>query len=290
MLGKDFKMIRKNRTYTQIEVTNGITTQSTYSKFEAGIRNIDASIYIQLLHRLNISSEEFDYVRNNYSFGRKRDIIHSLFSMKYNHVDNLKILKQQAVDFLAGQYDKEIKQIYLICEAFIQLHDTKNIEVAQNIVKPIWGDMSKYEQWYLNDIRIINTILFLFPVEIAIDFTHTVLLRLNTYNDFQDAEKLKIAFKINLSLLLIKNKDYLNAYTIIVDSLKSDRKKMCYSILALHFSRKAICRFNIQGEGSREYLDKARKLLTLYDDQEYWKRVQQEYYHYTSTEFNNTNI
>lgn len=288
--GKDFKSIRKNRTYSQMKVTNDIISQSTYSKFEAGIRDIDASIYIQLLYRLNIDVDEFDYVRNGYSYGRKQDIIHKLFSMDYNHMGNLNILKEQVVDFLEEQYDEDIKQIYLICEAFIQLYDTKNMEVAKNIVRPIWENISKYEQWYLNDIRVINAILFLFPVDIAIEFTKTVLVRLDAYNDFRDAERLKIAFNINMSLLLIKNKDYANALTIIVDSLQYNKKKMNYSVLALHFSREAICRANIQREGSAELLEKARQLLQLYDEHDYWERIQQEFNYYTSAKFNTTDI
>ena len=273
-----------------MEVTKDVISQSTYSKFEAGIREIDASIYIQLLHRLNISAEEFDYVRNSYSYGRKQDIIHQLFSISYNNIEKLHILKEQVIDFLEEQHDEDIKQIYLICEAFIQFHDTKNMEVAKNIVKPIWENISRYEQWYLNDIRVINTILFLFPVDIAIEFTQTVLERLDTYKDFRDAERLKMAFKINLSLLLIKNNNYVKALTIIVDSLQGDKKKMNYSILALHFSREAICRANIEGEGSAELLEKARQLLLLYDDQDYWVRIQQEFNHYTSPEIKTTDI
>lgn len=280
-LGEYFKKIRNNRTYSQTEVASGIISQSSYSKFESGVRDVDASIYLQLLPRLNISSEEFEYVRNGYNYGLKQNLIHKLFSIDYNHMENLHKLKHQLVDFLEEQYDEDIKQAYLICEAFIQLYDTKNIEVAQNIVEPIWRRMSKYEQWYLDDIRVINTILFLFPVDIAIEFTQTVLVRLDTYKDFRDAERLKIAFKINLSLLLIKNKDYVKALTIIVDSLRCDKKKMSYTILALHFSREAICRANIQGIGSTEPLEKARHLLMLYDDQYFWERIQQEFNHYT---------
>jgi len=281
-LGKDLKKIRKNRTYSQKNITSSIISQSTYSKFEAGIRDVDASIYLQLLQRLNISGEEFDYVRNGYNYERKSNLIHTLFSLNYNHMGNLHKLKQQTIDFLEEQHDEDIKRIYLICEAFIQIHNTKNIEVAQNIVVPIWKDMSKYEQWYLNDIRIMNTILFLFPVDIATELTQTVVARLDTYKDFQDAERLKLAFKINLSLLLIKNKDYVKALTIIVDSLQRNKKNMDYSLLSLHFSREAICRTNIQKKKSTELLEKARQLLRLYDDYDYWERIQQEFDYYTS--------
>ncbi|MEK4715896.1 helix-turn-helix domain-containing protein [Sporosarcina sp. FSL K6-5500] len=289
--GKDFKKIRKNRTYSQTELASGIISQSTYSKFEAGIRDVDARIYLQLLHRLNISAEEFDYVRNGYSYGRKQNLIHKFFSINYNHMEHLQSLKRQAVVFLEEEeYDQDIKNVYLICEAFIQLHNTKDLEVAQNIVEPIWRNVSKFEQWYLNDIRIINTILFLFPADIAIKFTETVLVRLNSYKDFPDAARLKIAFKINLSLLLIKNKDYARACTIIVDSLQCDQREMNYSVLALHFSREAICRANTQREGSAELLEKARQLLLLYDDQDYWERIQQEFNHYSSLDINTTDI
>lgn len=113
---------------------------------------------------------------------------------------------------------------------------------------------------------------------------------MDTYKDFRDAARLKIAFKINLSLLLIKNKDYVRALAIIVDSLQYDKRKMNYSILALHFSREGICRANIQGEGSAEPLEKAQQLLIFYDDYDYWERIRQEFNYYTSWEVNATVI
>lgn len=285
-LGNDLKSIRKNKTYSQVEVASNIISQSTYSKFEAGIRDVDASIYLQLLHRLNISAEEFDYIRNDYNYGRKQKLIHTLFSLDYNHIASLHKLKQQTVNFLQEQRDEDIEEIHLICEAFIQLHDTKSIDVARNIVKPIWKKMSKYEQWYLNDIRIINTILFLFPADIAIEFTQTVLTRLNMYKDFQDAERLKIAFKINLSLILIKNKDYAKALAIIEESLRTDKKNMNYTILSLHYSREAVCRVKLQEKAGANPLEKAHQLLMLYDDQYYWELIQQEFNHYTLSRSN----
>lgn len=87
--GKDFKKIRQNRAYSQAVVASDIISQSTYSKFENGIRDVDANIYLQLLERLNIPEEEFDYIRNDYYYGRKQNLIHTLFSLNYNHMDKL---------------------------------------------------------------------------------------------------------------------------------------------------------------------------------------------------------
>lgn len=280
-LGKHFKDIRENKTYSQKQLTKGCISQSTYSKFESGIRNIDARVYTELLQRLNVSAEEFDYIKNGYKYGEKEWIINKFFSLDYNHIEGLKKLKKHAVEFLEVKKDDIIYRVYLICEALIQLQATKNLEEAQLIVEPIWRDISKYEQWYLNDIRFINVILFLFPIDIALEFTQTVLTRLDKYKSFQDAAKLKQAFKINLSLLLIKNKNYTSAYEIIRDSLGSDQRKMKYPILALHFSREAICLANLQKAGWAENLEKARQLLVIYDDYSYWERIQEEFNYYT---------
>ncbi|TQR19708.1 hypothetical protein [Psychrobacillus vulpis] len=182
--------------------------------------------------------------------------------------------------YLEVQEDIELKEIHLICDAFIQLHQTMDINIAKNIIMPIWQRISKYDQWYLNDIRLINTILFLFPVNTAIEFTRNVLDRLSKYTDFRDANILKFALLINLSLLLIKNKDYSKSLSIIEESLQHQRK-MNYPILALHFSRIAICHFHLGNKDPAVFLEKAKQLLFLYNDVEYWERIQTEFIHYT---------
>ncbi|MGE7690958.1 hypothetical protein ACQKMI_17295 [Lysinibacillus sp. NPDC097214] len=105
------------------------------------------------------------------------------------------------------------------------------------MIKPIWERISKYDQWYLSDMCLINTILFLFPVDIAIEFTQNVLKRLNKYNSFRDIELLKSAFNINLSLLVITNEDYSTALSIINDSLRQYKRKMNYYTSSAFFKK-----------------------------------------------------
>lgn len=105
-LGKYFKIIRKNRTYSQAALTNRIMSQSAYSKFEAGTRDVDATIYLELLHRLNISSEEFNYVRNDYKYEGKNELIYILFSLDYNKMDSLQRLSNKRSTFWKSSMTK----------------------------------------------------------------------------------------------------------------------------------------------------------------------------------------
>lgn len=282
--GTTLKGIRKNKNYTQIEVSKGITSQGTYSKYEANIRDVDTEVYIQLLDKLSISLEEFEYIHNNYSYGRKKEIIQLFFKLNYNNPDKLRNLEKQASNYLLLDNDIDIKEIKLICQAFLKLSEG-NINQAKEIIKPIWERLSKFDQLYIHDIGLINTILFLFPVNIAIDFTNNVLKRLDTYTGYREVELLKSAFNINLTLLLIKNRDFATALSILEKSLQKYRQIMNYSILALHFSRKAICLFHLENKDSQFLLKQAEQLLSLYEDEQYYKQIKSEYEYYTSSQF-----
>lgn len=201
--------------------------------------------------------------------------------MNYNNIEKLEELRITIAEFLKKKKDLDIEEIQTVCNAFLHLHLTKDIELTKIMIQPIWNRISKYEQWYFNDIRLINTILFLFPVNVATEFTQSVLARLDKYKDFREAELLKTSFVVNLSLLLIKEKNYVKAYEIINDSLNKYQRRMNYTILALYFSRKAICSFHLGKEDSIIFLKKAQNLALLYDDVEYWERIQKEYDYYT---------
>ncbi|MFE3574499.1 helix-turn-helix domain-containing protein [Lysinibacillus sp. NPDC059133] len=279
--GKTLKEIRKNKGFSQLILSKEIVSQSTYSKYEAGRIDIEVEKYIKLLNKLNISLEEFEYIHNERIYRKKKDIVQQFFLLNHNDIEKLTLLKVKTAEYLQIENDLEIKEIRLICEALIQLN-LENINEAKEIIKPIWERISKYDQWYLSDIRLINTVLFLFPVDIAIEFTENVLKRLNKYNSFRDTDLLKSAFNINLSLLVIMSGDYSTALSIINDSLSQYKRKMNYYILALHFSRKAICHFHLGYKDSAIFLEKAFQLLRLYEDEEYFERIQLEFIKYTT--------
>lgn len=279
--GKLFKAIRKNRALTQVEVARNLISQSTYSKFESGSQDISSGIFLELLNRLNLSVDEFQYISNNYNYGVKNNLIKEFFTLNYNNIRKITILEKEINSFLEKQYDVEIDDIRRICKAFIQMNDN-NLETAQQIVEPIWQRISLYEQWYVNDLKIINSILFLFPIDSVADFTKNVLSRLSEYNHYPEAKELESAFTVNLSLLLIKGGKFSEALEIIEHSLLVEKKRLHYTILALYYTRKAICQYSLEVDKPLFYLEKAANLVSIYDDLEYWDCIYKEYMYYTS--------
>lgn len=126
----------------------------------------------------------------------------------------------------------------------------------------------------------MNVILFLFPTEVAIELTKRVLTRLEIYNGFQDSSKLRLTFRINLSLLLIKNECYSEALELLTTTLEESRWIMPYQTLAVCFARMAICYFKLGQGMEMEFMQKTQQLLQLYEDQNLWINVQDEYFRY----------
>lgn len=279
--GTAIKRIRKSRGMTQKAVGSGILSQAAFSKFEAGLTVIHSTAFLQILERLSMSLEEFEYVVNSYAYPPSKNIIHTFFNTSYNRVEDLEALIQEIDEFPGEQPNFELENIKIICKSLLCLSREKDIQKARNLVEPLWLKLSKLDQWYLTDIRLINAILYLFPTDAAIEMAHTLLARISTYNDFQDSKRLIITVKINLSLLLIKEQDFAAAFTILEGLLNEHKKTMTHQSLAVAFGRIAICRKMLQLGNEDSYLELATQLLTIYDQKEFLEQVLADYTHYT---------
>ena len=62
-----------------------------------------------------------------------------------------------------------VRNLYYACESLIALNTTQNVEEAQLFAKKIWERLEKFDRWYLLDIRLINYILFIFPIDVAVN-------------------------------------------------------------------------------------------------------------------------
>ena len=75
--------------------------------------------------------------------------------------------------------------------------------------------MEKFDKWYLLDIRLINTILFIFPIDVAVNIGERVTEQLVPYHNLKEAEILLINIDINLAILLIDDKKYEEALSYL---------------------------------------------------------------------------
>lgn len=284
-MNKDFgdvlKDIRVDRGYSQKYVAEGIMGQSAYSKIERSEMEPAYRKWLAILEKLNISVDEFRYILNKESLTTKEKIINEFFSLNYNHLADLKLLKDEIIAYLNEEEDYLLRDIYYACESLIVLNATQNVEEAQFFAKKIWERMEKFDKWYLLDIRLINTILFIFPIDVAVNIGERVAKQLVPYNNLKEAEILLINIDVNLAILLIDDKKYHEASSYLERVIPLCKKYQKYNQLAIAYARKGIVlqKTGKMDEGS-EYIEKAYAILNAIEDTKLVGDLEKEVSHY----------
>lgn len=284
-MSKDFgdvlKEIRIDRGYPQKYVAEGIMGQSAYSKIERNEIEPTFRKWLAILEKLNVSVDEFRYILNKESLTTKETLINEFFSLNYNHPDDLKLLKDEIIAYLKENEDYLLRSIYYACESLIVLNETQDVEKAQLFAKKIWERLEEFDKWYLLDIRLINTILFIFPIDVAVNIGERATKQLIPYYNLKEAEVLLINVDINLSVLLIDDKKYPEALSHLEKVIPLCKKYQKYNQLGIAYSRKGII---LQKKGKidegSEYIKKAYAILNAIEDTKLISELEKELSYY----------
>lgn len=280
-LGNVLKNIRINRGYSQLLTSHKIISQGVYSKVEAGTRDLDAVAFLKIANRMNLTPDEIEFISNDYDYNAKQKILNQFFKLNYNDPDKLNHIKQQTMDYLKNEDDVELREIYLLCDALLIISETEDYEDARKLIEPIWTRLKTYDQWYLYDIRLINMILFMYPLETTIAFSKKVLQRLNNYDKHENVEQLRDSYSINLSLLYIKTNRVKEALEMIEERLE-DRQHMSYTMLALNLARRALCKQILSLPDVEKDYEAAKNILKAYEAYDLFERVEEEFEKYST--------
>jgi len=289
-MAKDFgdvlKEIRIDRGYSQQYVAEGIMGQSAYSKVERNEIEPTFRKWLAILEKLNISVDEFRYILNKESLTTKEKIINEFLSLNFNHLDDLKVLKDEIVAYLKEDEDYLIRDLFYACESLIILNTTQNVEKAQFFAKKIWERMDKFDRWYLLDIRLINYILFIFPSDVAVNIGERVSKQLEPYHNMKEAEVTLVNVNINLAILLIYNQQYSEALDYLEKVIPLCKKYQKYNQLAIAYSRKGIILHKTgKIEESYELIEKAYAILHAIDETKLLGELEKELSYYLDEGF-----
>ena len=125
---------------------------------------------------------------------------------------------------------------------YIRQNGTKKLSIeVNNTVKKLWRKIEKQDTWYENDLKILNTILFTFPIEHIHLITGKILQRLEVYKNYQHLYDLRMAILLNLSTIYLYNQDKNMCKQICYTLLEDAKKKKSYDRLAICYVRIGIC-------------------------------------------------
>ena len=244
--GNIYKEIRESKGLTQEEVCGNVLSRTSLSKIESGKATPKYENMEFLLRQINMSFEEFDYICHLYQPSQRTEIMQTYLNMTSIIGSNSLVhFFETCQDYLKTHHDLPIEEIRDMLEIVIHIrqHGTEQLsDQVKQTVKKLWEKIEKQDTWYENDLKILNTILFSFPIEHLHLITEKILQRLEVYKNYQHLYELRVAILLNLSTIYLYNQDKNMCQQICYTLLEDAKKKKHYDRLAICYVRIGICR------------------------------------------------
>ena len=262
--GKVYKEIRESKGLTQEEVCGDVLSRTSLSKIESGKATPKYENMEFLLRQINMSFEEFDYICHLYQPSQRTEIMQTYLNMtSIIGSSSLVHFFETCQNYLKIHHDLPIEEIRDMLEVVIHIrqHGTEQLsnQVKQTIQK-LWEKIEKQDTWYESDLKILNTILFSFPIEHLHLITEKILQRLEVYKNYQHLYDLRMAILLNLSTIYLYHQDKNMCQQICYTLLEDAKNKKSYDMLAICYVRIGICR------DDSKLIQKGFSLLELTDE------------------------
>ena len=262
--GKVYKEIRESKGLTQEEVCGNVLSRTSLSKIESGKVTPKYENMEFLLRQINMSFEEFDYICHLYQPSQRTEIMQTYLNMSsILGTSELEKLFQKCQNYLKTRHDLPIEEIRDMLEVviYIRQHGAGELsDHAEQVVKKLWRKIEKQDTWYESDLKILNTILFSFPIEHLHLITEKILQRLEVYKNYQHLYDLRMAILLNLSTIYLYHQDKNMCQQICYTLLEDAKNKKSYDMLAICYVRIGICR------DDAKLIQKGFSLLELTDE------------------------
>ena len=243
--GKVYKEIRESKGLTQEEVCGDVLSRTSLSKIESGKVTPKYENMEFLLRQINMSFEEFDYICHLYQPSQRTEIMQTYLNMSsIIGSSGLVDFFETCQNYLKTHHDLPIEEIRDMLEVVIHIrqHGTEKLsDQVKQTVKKLWEKIEKQDTWYESDLKILNTILFSFPIEHLHLITEKILQRLEVYKNYQHLYDLRMTILLNLSTIYLYHQDKNMCQQICYTLLEDAKNKKSYDRLAICYVRIGIC-------------------------------------------------
>ncbi|EIA1531752.1 TPA: helix-turn-helix transcriptional regulator, partial [Listeria innocua] len=276
-LGPTLKLIRQGKGYTQKYVVQDFMSRSFLAKIESSSINPTFSKFSIILKQLEMDMGEFEYIANDYQNTSKSRILF-LFSHLSFSVESEKLINSVCLckeyNYQENIQDIVVTDIMNICNAILFLQEN-DVENARPIALNIWNRLSKQDTWYLLELRMLNNIFYLLPIDTASYIVNMALDRLKNYEEYCDLARLKVSFMLNfvqMKLLYKALDEELKMYC--KRSIEICKKLKLYDLLAISYIRAGIADNN--NCRSRDYIERGFTILESIDQKHIIKEMEKE--------------
>ncbi|GKV70416.1 hypothetical protein NCCP2716_29140 [Sporosarcina sp. NCCP-2716] len=279
-IGSTIRKIRTDKNYSQRYVTDGIMTQSAYSKFELNKTDISFFLLVKILEKLEVSMDEFLYIHNDFCLTTKNRIISSFTSISYNDEVRLTELMRLAEDYLDIDEDLLVRDVQTLFEGLLLFISTSDDDLLKTSVTSVWERLSVKNQFYLTDLYLLNAIYYLFPLETMLQMRKLAESSLARYKQFPKVPRLHLNFSVNISLLLMKENRFAEAQDEVEAAIPYAKQQKAFLQLSVCYVRKGICLQMLEEDG-QYWIAKGITMLEVLEEEGLLRMVEEEVARYT---------
>lgn len=283
-LGDVLKRVRQSKRYTQKYVAGDQMSRATYAKIEACDMQPTVGKFMHILKKLDISYEELTYIQNSYSLNGKEEIIHDFFKLKSSaYFQQVIDLNSKCTKYLKTNFDSVVQDIHYVCEALYLIHIDHEFDQALPFADKVWERLARLDSWYSVELKMINNIFFLFPLETGIAIAERALGEIDRFSYIIRNVELKSSYLLNLTILLFKNHKYNKAYIYANKSIEECTRVKRFEGLAVAYIRKGVILDKMEkSEQGRILIKKGLSICKVLDLDSMYEAVIQELHELTS--------
>lgn len=265
-IGYTLKKIRENKGYTQKQISDGKMARSTYTKFEKNAISPTLPKYLAVIDHMDISHDEFMYILQDYRLGEKEHILRLFKKLEKRLTPALlDEIIEKGEELVKERYDQLILDILNACRGYKVLLEEHDLAKAKEYAEKVWDRMSLLDNWYLAELHVINSILYLFDSETAAAFTDRAVKILSRYEDFNEAVTLRNSFLLHVTNLLMMDKKYEQALSYLQLLETSNVLLECPILWGVTLIRKEVCLTKMGDFSEKGLIEKAVQLFECLD-------------------------
>ncbi|MCD2225241.1 helix-turn-helix domain-containing protein [Listeria cossartiae] len=277
-VGDTLKFIRKSKNLTQQEACTGALSRSNYQKIENNKIMPSMDRFIQLLLNFNMTLEEFEFVKRDFTPSPKENILY-LYSkiITSSETDILLNVISKCDAYLENHTDTFISDIKASLEGILLVEKEHDFELARQKVTYIWDRLSESDELFWNDILILRNIFFIFENETAQHIVNRLIKQLKKYRYLHPTLSIEISLHVNRATYLILDEKYELALHYIEQSIKISKQNHYYLQFCMAIAKKGIVLYKLgQKQDGKRFMQRALRVTKFLEEERILNGIKNE--------------
>ncbi|MBC2192982.1 helix-turn-helix domain-containing protein [Listeria sp. FSL L7-0229] len=277
-VGDTLKFIRKSKNLTQQEACTDALSRSNYQKIENNKIMPSMDRFIQLLLNFNMTLEEFEFVKRDFTPSPKENILY-LYSkiITSSETDILLNVISKCDAYLENHTDTFISDIKASLEGILLVEKKHDFELARQKVTYIWDRLSESDELFWNDILILRNIFFIFENETAQHIVNRLIKQLKKYRYLHPTLSIEISLHVNRATYLILDEKYELALHYIEQSIKISKQNHYYLQFCMAIAKKGIVLYKLgQKQDGKRFMQRALRVTKFLEEERILNGIKNE--------------